>query len=229
MGKDTLQGKPYSGRTWIVLNIFGWGAFILIASVLGLLAWQVIQNSTAGSAFLTDKLVNVIVSSLAGGLCWGAILGRLQKPFLMHHLNLHRMHWTSATIIGLMIYLAFQVLHQYLPLLEGFLSYSSLSRNLLNLAFYFVPPLALGIAQWAVLRRYFRWSGSWIVAITLGVGSVGCITSEIAKSAIANGYNSFAVLSIAVYLIEGLAYGITTWIVLAFFTNQLAVINAGDA
>src|SRR5574341_930826 len=106
MGKDTLQSKQHSGRTWIVLNIFGWGAFILIAGVIGLLAWQLSKNSTSGNEFLSDKSVNVIISSLAGGLCWGAILGSLQKSFLTRHLNLHGMHWTSATIIGLMVYLA---------------------------------------------------------------------------------------------------------------------------
>ncbi len=224
MGESGFQEERHPGRTWIILNTFGWGAFILIVGVMGSLAWQFSKNSVSANEFLSDTSVNIIGSSVIGGLCWGAILGRLQKSFLIRHLNLHGMHWTFATIIGLILYLAFQVSHQYLPLLLPPF-YSSLIKILLNLAFYFVPPLALGIAQGSVLRRYFKGSGWWIAATTLGVGGAGWITSEIARQGLANRYIYLAVLSIAIYLIEGLAYGITTWIVLAFFTNQLAITN----
>lgn len=220
MGENTLQRKQHPGWTWIVLNIFSWGAFILIAGIIGLFAWQVSQNSTSGSQLLSHKSVNVIISSLAGGLCWGAIVGRLQKSFLVRHLNVYEMHWTSTTIIGFIAYLAFQVSHQYLPLFHGYLSYSPSTRNFIDLAYYFAPPLALGIAQWSILRLYFRWSGLWIVATTLGVGCAEWANSGVIRVMLANGYNSIGVFSIAVYLIDGLAYGLATWLVLALFTHQ---------
>ncbi len=227
MGKSGSQEKRHLGQTWIILNIFGWGAFLPIVGVIGLLAFQASQNSTSANEFLSDTSVNIIGTSVIGGLCWGAILGGLQKSFLMRHWNLNGMHWTFATVTGLIFYLAFQVSNQYLPLLLPPF-YSSQIKILLNLDFYFVPPLALGIAQRSVLRRYFKGSGWWIAAATLGVGSAGWITSEVARPGIANGSIYPAVLSIAIYLIEGLAYGITTWIVLAFFTNQLVITNESN-
>jgi len=134
------------------------------------------------------------------------------------------MHWIFATILGLILYLAFQVSNQYVPLLLPPF-YSSQIKVLLNLAFYFVPPLALGIAQGSALRRYFKGSGLWIAAVTLGVGGAGWVTSEVARQGIANGFIYPMILSVAIYLIEGLAYGITTWITLSFFSNQLAITN----
>jgi len=237
MREKGIQGKWRPGLIWIILNTLGWGAFILIALVIGLLAWQVIQNSTSGHEFLSDQLVNVLVSSVPGGLCWGAILGGLQKSFLMRHLNFHGKNWTFATIIGLMLYIAFQVSHQYLLIfVESPITYpfdsvikTSLMIDFLDVAFYFIPPLVLGIAQWSVLRLYFKWSGWWIAAVTLGVGCAGWTISEIVRMSFANGYNSFAAFSIAVYPMEGLAYGIATWFVLVFFANHLAITNSGDS
>jgi hypothetical protein len=181
---------------------------------------------------LFSKSGNVLISSIAGGLGWGAILGGLQKSFFMRYLNFRGKNWTFATIIGLMLYIAFQVSHQYLLILIASpIEYPlySITYSLLELAFYFIPPLILGIAQWSILRLYFTRSRWWIATITIGVGCAGMAVSEVAKLAIANGFNNITIFSIAVNLMEGFAYGITTWFVLAFFARQLAIANSSDS
>jgi hypothetical protein len=229
MSENGFQSKQHSGLKWIVLNTFGWGIFILCAVPIGLLAWEISQNSRIGHDLILNKWANVIIASIAGCL-WGAILGKLQKSLLRRHFNLDVAHWILATMIGLMLYAAFQVSHQYLLMLvesPGENPSNSLIMFLLELAFYFIPPLLLGIAQWSVLRSYFEGSGWWLAAVILGVGCAGWAFSEIIKISIANGGHYFMTsFSIAVFLLEGLAYGITTWFALVFFTNQLVVTNS---
>jgi hypothetical protein len=225
MRKEGVQGNWSFGLLWIIVNTFSWGIVFLVGGASAWIVWQFYQNPVTALEFLLfeNESTRTLIALVISGLCWGAIVGGLQQALLGRRFELKGKSWVFATMVGLLLYLAFLFLPSSFQFLMRFPLYFSLIGILLNIAYTFVPPLALGVAQWFVLRRYFTRSEWWIVATTLALSLGTYITSWLEKLLILKipmEYHPNVYLSVVAFFVEGLFYGIASWIVLAFISRH---------
>jgi hypothetical protein len=216
--KAREQGKWIFGLLWIIANTFGWGICPLLALASGWIVWQLYQNFSARSVFnpLGGESNRAFIAMIIVGVCWGAIIGGFQLSILARRFELKGKNWVFATIVGMTLYMTVQ-------LFRGFTHSFSQTDIFVNLTFSFVPPLVLGLAQWFILRRYFTRSGWWIVAITLALGLAASITSGLSRLLVMKssmGYRYDIFFSSSTFFIEGLFYGVATWIVLTIISRR---------
>jgi len=129
-----------------------------------------------------------------------------------------RVQWLALTILGLVAGLALA-----LPLgVPIFAVLGAMAGTPVVLA---IVGLALGGAQWPIIRRHIPSSGWWVVASTLGMAAgltLGVIVVEQIGRAMVGGPINFRVLSVAaraasfgtIGLISGALLGLAQWLVL---------------
>jgi hypothetical protein len=221
MGSGKYKGKWTFGLLWIIVNTFSWGIFVALGGVSGWVAWQSYQYFSRGRGvpFLGDESNRILIALVILGLSWGAIIGLLQYSVLKRHLNLRGRKWILATIIGITIYLL------SIDFLSAFAANIRLSMGFLNVVsgiHKFTSWLALGLAQWFILRHHFTKSGWWVVTTVIALGFSTFLTSTFFRT----GGRNFLPNTIISSSIEGLIYGVSTLIVLTFFFGQ--TVNAVD-
>ena len=217
--KAGAQGKRSFGLSWIIANTFGWGIGLLLAVPVGWISSLLYQSSIAGSVFnpLASDLTRTLIQMIIWGGCWGAIIGGLQQSIFARRLELQVKRWLFATIVGTTLYLTAWYLSPYFSQLIMGPIFSILpTGTFVSLAFSLALPLVFGIAQWFVLRQYFTRSGWWVAATTLSMGLAAVITSGLSRHVTTRsaGFGDSMLFSSATFLVEGLFYGIATWIVL---------------
>jgi len=223
---DEVQRKGFFGFMWIIANTFSWGILFLLAGAAGWIVWQYYQTLGYGlvSRLLGGESIRTLIALVICGLCWGAIVGGLQQWILARCFVMKGNRWLFATMVGLILYLIVQLLISFFSqsLMWFNLSLSQI-EILIRLASAFIPPIVLGTSQWIILRRYFKSSKWWIVATTIAVGLAATITPWFARLILFNTpmvyrYNIY--ITVATFFIEGLLYGVATWMVLAIISRK---------
>ena len=161
----------------------------------------------------------MLLAFVVAGSGWGSILGWLQQLVLKRRFRLEGNRWIWATLIGVVLYALFDVL---ISLSLMAVPFHRASYNLLHGLVAVVPPLALGVAQWYVLRRSLARAGWWVLAVVLGLWLPG-----VAFSALASGPGTGVSMLTSPFL-EGAAYGVATFIVLAVLPWETAEAGLAD-
>ena len=154
MSVDKQQGQRPFGLRWIVLNTVGWSLFILLGFAASWLVWELWERG--GVRLLSNAEVRLLVSVTLVAVCWGAIVGWLQRTVLALRFELEGNRWVWATVVGLTLYILLIAMTDWL---SSALSSSLVSFTVLYIISALIPPCALGIAPWVVLRGYIARSG----------------------------------------------------------------------
>ncbi len=213
MNADRQQGTWRFGLRWIVLNTAGWSIFVILGFATSWLVWEIWE--WGGYRLLSNEVTRVMVSVTLAAACWGAIVGWLQRTLLVLRLGLEATRWVWATVFGLTLY---TVLVGLADLSSSVLSSSLNSFTVLYAITGLVPPCALGIAQWVVLRDHIERSGWWIVATTIALWLPAAVLAVLPIGFVRGG-TSF-ILS---YPAGGFLYGVLTLMVLNAGTKEASV------
>jgi hypothetical protein len=206
------------GLFWILANIVGWALFVGFAFAAGWLVWALYEQG-GYPRLLHSEETRVLLAFVVAGSGWGSILGWLQQLVLKRRLRLEGNRWIWATLIGVVLYTLFDVV---LSLLLMAVPFHRSSYSLLHGLVAVVPPLALGVAQWYMLRRSLARAGWWVLAVVLGLWLPG-----IAFSLLASG-PSPRVSMLTSPFVEGAAYGVATLVVLAVLPQETADAGLAD-
>ena len=204
MNVDGQQGKWTFGLRWIVLNTAGWSLFILLGFAASWLVWELWERG--GVRLLSNEEVRFLVSVTLTAAGWGVIVGWIQRSVLALRLDLEGKRWVWATVAGLTLYILLIALTDWLA---SALSSSLASFYALYAITALVPPCALGIAQWLVLRDRVERSGWWIAATVIALWLPAVLLAVLPAGTIGGGVGF--VLS---YPLGGLLYGMLTLLVL---------------
>ena len=218
MMEERQWGHWTFGLFWILANIVGWTLFVGFAFAAGWLVWTLYEQG-GYPRLLNSEEVRVLLAFAVAGSGWGSILGWLQQLVLKRRLRLEGNRWIWATLIGVVLYALFDVL---ISLSLMAVPFHRASYNLLHGLVAVTPPLALGVAQWYVLRRSLARAGWWVLAVVLGLWLPGVVFS-----ALASGSNTRVSMLSSPFL-EGAAYGVATFIVLAVLPQETADAGLAD-
>jgi len=210
MSAEKQHGKWPFGLSWILANTAGWGLYLVVGWAAGWLLWELYE---AGDfRLLANEETRMFLTLATLGFCWGAIVGWLQQFVLTRRFRLEGSKWAWATLIGIVLY---TILQGLASVVSALLSYSIFSSYIIDGIGAFAAPLALGIVQWYVLRRYFARSGWWVAATTFALW-----LGHIAIWILPAGGRTFVSSFIISLLLGGFFYGVATWIVLVVISRQ---------
>ena len=212
MSAERLHGKWRFGLTWIVANIAGWGFYLVLVWAAAWLVWELYEAEHY--RLLASEGNRTFVALAIAAVCWGAILGWLQQFVLTRRFQLEDSKWAWATLIGIAVRVILQNAGLFVM---TFLPYSFSFFRIIDGVATFAAPLALGIAQWYVLRRYFARAGWWIAATALAPW-LGQIVLRILPA----GDRTYMASAIISLLVHGFFYGAATWAVLVMISRQPA-------
>jgi hypothetical protein len=209
--KDRERRKWIFGLLWVVANTFSWIMFSIAMMAAGWIVWTLYDNSVlVFYGILADELARMTITAVIAALCGGVILGVLQKFILRRRFELDGKKWILATVIGFVVYATVLLLVSFWALgnlpLHHYRTFSNISG--------FVFPLALGIAQWLVLRRHLTRSGCWIAATAVAFG-----LSDLASSVLTTGQLRTSILN-GLNVVEGAIYSVVTLIALVIMLRQ---------
>jgi hypothetical protein len=207
---DRQLGKWTFGLVWILLNVLGWALFLGFGMAAGWLVWTLYEQG-GYPRLLHNEVIRDFLTLFIVGFCWGALLGWLQQIVLKRRFGLEGSAWAWATMIGGVLSVVIPGLSSILLLV---LPYSRASYYVLSVLVASIPPMALGLAQWVVLRRYFARAGWWVAAVVVALWIVPVLFSTFSSGHIT-----------LVYMIilrgsEGVAYGLATFAVLSVLPRQ---------
>lgn len=205
---DRQPGKWTFGLLWTVANILGWGLWIGLGMAAGWLVWTLYEQG-GYPRLLHNEVARGFLTLMIAGLCWGAVLGGLQQFVLKRRFRLEGSQWVWATITGIVLHVLIQSLSS---LLLTVVPYSMSSHRVLDALVSWVPPLALGMAQWVVLRRHWARSGWWVGAVVLALW-----LPSIAFLAFQSGPTTLSDMLFP-STVQGFAYGLATFAVLSVIT-----------
>ena len=210
MSAERRYGKWPFGLSWILANTAGWGLYFVVGWAAGWLVWELYE---AGDyRLLASEVTRTLLTLAIVAVCWGAILGWIQQFVLTRRSQLEGSTWLWATLIGIALHATLQNVGSFVAAL---FAYSFSSLYIISGIAAFAAPLALGIAQWYVLRRYFARSGWWIAATTLAPW-LGHIVLRILPAG-GRTYMASAIISL---LVHGFFYSVATWAVLVVISRQ---------
>lgn len=187
---------------WIVLTAL----CVPIAYILSIFILKLITSMIGdfvyvnGVRHITEDYLVMYVLFPAVSLLTGA----MQYGLLRHHLP--RMGWwVLATVAG-------WLLGMLLIALPSWLGWMDTPLNNLDLILL-IMGLAIGVTQWALLRRRLARAGWWIAATALGWGLLGLVTGK--------SLNQYGLITL------GLVPACVTAVMLALLMNRVSSVKPG--
>ena len=137
---------------WTIATSLGWLAGIVLAGLFVPIASRIPLPIRYDSDMAFSYAILVFVGLTVGVSQW----------FILRSYQVPSANWIALTVTGYLLCLIILMIANRLPI-------SLLSTNILNNSVLLGSMgIAIGIAQWLMLRRYFRHSWIWIFASAIG-------------------------------------------------------------